>query len=217
MEDIKESILFLIENRWRFLVWFLCIFFCSYLVLSLVDFVPEYTGNNTTAALASNYPQSDSKENTMYEQAVHIRIPSVSIDINIEHPESRDITVLDQALQDGVVQYPGTGLLNEETNIFIFGHSSFLPNVINKNYQAFNGLKNVEVGDEVFVDSYTTRYVYRVESLELAEADVVRVNFEEGKRKLTLSTCNSFGAESERYVVEAVYVGSYALTIQNNS
>jgi len=53
--------------------------------------------------------------------------------VNVLNPQSRDIKVLDEALNSGAVHYPGTGSLTEDANVFIFGHSSFLPNVINKN------------------------------------------------------------------------------------
>jgi len=100
---------------------------------------------------------------------------------------------------------------NQDANIFLFGHSSFLPNVINKNYQAFNGLRKLKGGEEVFVDSLTTRYVYKVAKISLVDASEINIDLRRGTRKLTLSTCNSFGESSERYVAEAVFVDSFEL------
>lgn len=192
-------------HKWRFLVWFIVTFLGTLFLLTGLGLVPESidptrsTGNNSAVAGVS--------------QPIRIVIPSVHIDSVIENPQSSDIAILDESLTRGVVHYPGSGLLGEDKNIFLFGHSSFLPVVINKNYQAFNGLRNSKEGDEIFVYSATHEYVYKISSVTLSEAEEIRVDFEEGIKKLTLSTCNSFGAVSERYVVEADFVGSYLLTI----
>ena len=218
---IKEEMAFFVEHKWRFLFLFLGVFFVTFSFLSAVGFVPEYiedpvvSVDSTTAVVeaSEHIEEVVSVPSNMSPDPLHITIASVGIDVNVENPQSRDIKILDAALNDGAVHYPGTGSLTEDANIFIFGHSSFLPNVINKNYQAFNGLKKLEGGEEIFVDSLDTRYVYKVTSVELAEAQEIQVDLSRGVRKLTLSTCNSFGAESERYIVEADFVGSYVLTI----
>lgn len=210
--DIKENVVHIINQKWSFLFLFLGVFFITFSFFSTVGFVPErvdssLTYNQTTEVAEASVVTAEPSN------PLHITIPSVGIDINVENPKSRSIEVLDNALSRGAVHYPGTGFLTEDTNIFIFGHSSFLPNVMNKNYQAFNNLNKVSFGDEVFVDSESVRYVYRVTRVELAKAEEIQVDFSRGTRKLTLSTCNSFGTESERYIVEALYVGSYLLTI----
>lgn len=206
--SLSQYIHTLIDARWRFLFLFLLVFFTTLLLLSMLGIVPEYRVQETRSPRVL-----EAAVHTTAEEPQYITIPSVGIDINIENPQDRDIAVLDRALERGVVHYPGTGTLAEDANVFLFGHSSYLPNVLNKNYQAFNNLQKVERGDEVFVDSDNMRYVYRVASVVLAEADEVTIDLSRGERMLTLSTCNSFGEKSERYVVEALYVGSYLLTI----
>lgn len=207
----KEDILLISTHKWHFLSLFLGIFFITFSFLSSVDFVPERIVNSTDQTTVEVAEASVATEKS--NEPLRISIPSVNIDVNVENPQDNDIEILDEALNSGAVHYPGTGSLTEDANIFIFGHSSFLPNVINKNYQAFNGLRDIEEGEEIFVDSLDTRYVYRVRDARLAEADEIKVNLNRGTRKLTLSTCNSFGTESERYVVEANFVGSYLLSI----
>jgi len=212
--DIKENLALVAEHKWPFLFLLLGIFFITFSFLSFVGFVPEYTANSIvfeSTATVNIVEAAERTEVAMSHDPLYITIPSVEIDVEVKNPLSRDISVLDTALSHGAVHYPGTGSLTEDANIFIFGHSSFLPNVINKNYQAFNGLKKLKGGEEIFVDSLDTRYVYRVESITLATAEEIRVDLSRGVRKLTLSTCNSFGTESERYVVEANFVGSYLL------
>ncbi len=203
----------IIKDPWQFLKLLMLVFFFSFSVLSIIGFVPEYEVDSESDA---NLDQTISDLNTVdagdivytteESEPIHISIPSVDIDVNIENPLSRDVGVLDTALQSGAVRYPGTGTLEEDANIFLFGHSSFLPNVINKNYQAFNGLRKLKGGEEIFIDSDNTRYTYHVVSVELAEAENIVIDLRRGKRKLTLSTCNSFGAEEERYVVHAEFV-----------
>jgi len=199
-----------LEGRWQFLFLFWIVFFFTFLFFSIIGFVPEYTPKEPVVSELSK-DNFDAVEYIVapiskFNDPVHITIPDVSIDVNVENPQSRDVDVLDKALYTGAVHYPGTGSLTEDANIFIFGHSSFLPNVINKNYQAFNGLKKLKGGEEIFVDSEDTRYVYTVMSVRLAEAEEIKIELNPGVRKLTLSTCNSFGAESERYIIDADFV-----------
>jgi LPXTG-site transpeptidase (sortase) family protein len=210
--DFKENIALVTEHKWPFLFLFLGVFFIMFSFFSAVGFVPERTDGSLVLNKKAEIAEA-SVVTSESNDPLHISIPSVGIDVNVLNPQSRDIEVLDEALNRGAVHYPKTGSLVENANVFIFGHSSFLPNVINKNYQAFNNLNKVELGDEIFVDSNDTRYVYRVAFVELAKAEEIQIDLSRGTRKLTLSTCNSFGTESERYIVEALFVGSYLLTI----
>lgn len=210
--DFKENIALVTEHKWSFLFLFLGVLFIMFSFFSAVGFVPELVEGSLVLDKTTEIAEA-SAVTTESNDPLHISIPSVGIDVNVLNPQSRDIGVLDEALNKGAVHYPKTGSLVENANIFIFGHSSFLPNVINKNYQAFNNLNKVELGDEIFVDSNDTRYVYRVTFVELAKAEEIQIDLSRGTRKLTLSTCNSFGTELERYIVEALFVGSYLLSI----
>ena len=53
--------------------------------------------------------------------------------------------------------------------------------------------------------------LYIVETIRLVDADEALVELSRTGKKLTLSTCNSFGAPGERYIVEASFVESHAL------
>jgi LPXTG-site transpeptidase (sortase) family protein len=128
---------------------------------------------------------------------------SIGLDTTIVNPRSRDYTVLDNALLEGAVYYPGSGYLGDTSNLLLFGHSSFLPIVRNQNYRVFNNIKNLQVGDEIEVYSRGEKFVYVVTSTTLAREDEIRVNFGAETPMITLATCNSFGAKEDRYVVEA--------------
>lgn len=128
---------------------------------------------------------------------------SIDLDTVIVNPRSRDYSVLDNALLDGVVYYPGSGYINEDANLLFFGHSSFLPIVKNENFRVFNNIKDLRIGDTIEVYSNGERYIYRVTSNVLAKESDIRVNFGADTPTITLATCNSFGAKEDRYVIQA--------------
>ena len=133
---------------------------------------------------------------------------SLEKEIQVLNPESRDIASLDHALLSGVVRHPDSADFADEGTIFLFGHSSYLPNVINKNFQAFNGIQNLEWGDTVRLQSNDREYVYRVDRVYQAKASDAEVTIERGEAKLTLATCNTFGSKDDRYIVEATLIRS---------
>lgn len=218
--QLKKKFTILSKNKLHFSLLFLIVFLYIFSFLSIIGFVPKH---NDVLSVNESIFKEQSRENKVINEdsgivlpddsqtPVQITISDVGVNVNIENPESRDIAVLDKALNKGAVRYPGTGSLTQNANIFLFGHSSFLPNIMNKNYQAFNGLRKLKGGEEIFVDSIDTRYVYRVRSVRLAEAGEIVIDLRMGKRRLTLSTCNSFGDESERYVVDADFVRTESL------
>ena len=140
-----------------------------------------------------------------------IIIDAVGIDTPISNPASADTATLDGALASGAVRYPGSGNLEDVSNVFLFGHSSHLPVVNNPAYRAFNDIEKLEVGDLIRVQSETVEYHYRVETVEEVTAGEAWVRFDSSERRLTLSTCNNFGSKQDRFVVTASFVGSYAL------
>lgn len=136
-----------------------------------------------------------------------ITMDSISVDASIVIPHSTDIEVLDEALTRGVVYYPGSARFGERGNAFLFGHSSWLPFVRNKNFEVFNELPKLSKGDLVIIHSEGKKFVYRVTSKHTAGHDELWVDFSDfSSKKLTLSTCDSFGAKTDRIVVEAELV-----------
>jgi LPXTG-site transpeptidase (sortase) family protein len=123
--------------------------------------------------------------------------------LTILNPASRSVSSLDTALLSGVARHPDSATLGEDGNIFILGHSSYLPVVHNKNYQAFNGIQTLTYGDIIRVDSTTTEYIYRVEKVYKAKASALVIPVAEAGKHLTLATCNSFATTDDRFIVEA--------------
>lgn len=140
-----------------------------------------------------------------------ITIKALDRTVKVLNPTSNSIAVLDEALLSGVVRHPDSADFSEPGNILILGHSSYLPNVFNKNFQALNGIQELSWGDSITVASSDTEYVYQVDRVYKAKAAAVEVPVTKGVAKLTLVTCNSFGAKEDRFIVEATLVNSYKL------
>jgi len=207
----------------RILASFIAVFALSFSFFIVLGMVLSHTNNTgELASLPDNPTGIEEHESILgaasmalpqsYVEPVRVVIESVGIDFEIVNPQSRDVTVLDRALMEGVVHYPGSGSLEENTNIFLFGHSSHLPEVHNPAFQAFNNLEKASVGDIIRVQSEDAEYRYEVRVILLTDTNEALVSLSaEGEKRLTLSTCNSFGAQTERFVVEADFIGKYPL------
>jgi LPXTG-site transpeptidase (sortase) family protein len=183
--------------------------------VALVDTVNELAGNkvknaSTTTSETPLWKTSQPLSGNLYEPR-SLHIPTVGITVPIVTPTSTTISALDTALADGVVRYPGSGNPGERTNILFFGHSSNLPVVHNPAYRALNKLEDVRLGDDVYVRSGEREYHYKVFAVRLTTDTEELVTFTSDERQITISTCNTFGQKSERFVVQAIYVGSKSL------
>lgn len=145
------------------------------------------------------------------EAPVRIEVMKVGVDTPVLNPASADITTLDNELLKGAVRHPQTSFLNENGDVLIFGHQSYLPVVKNRAFKAFNDLQELEAGDQIIVYSETAKYYYKVSSIELAKASDGKVELVAGRPGLTLVTCNSLGAKEDRYVIKADFVSKVAL------
>lgn len=139
-------------------------------------------------------------------------ISSIGVNTVIRNPMSDSISTLDYELTKGVVRYPGSGNVGSG-NMFIFGHSTSFSVVQNKAYKVFNDIHTLNAGDEISViaiDSKTSArktFIYKVRDVTKVNKDETLIKFDTKNNMLTLSTCNSFGSKSDRYVVQADFVG----------
>lgn len=208
-----------------FFVAFFVIVTITYAILVLIDFIPEPVTTDETAAEMTDEvaavapevvtesepdpePESDS---TVDPLPTKIIFDSLDKEVTVLNPTSRTVADLDAALLSGVVRHPDSADFAETGNIFILGHSSYLPNVLNKNFQAFNGIQKLDWGDTVRLQSGDREYVYRVDTVYQAKASEVVVPIDGSKERLTLATCNSFGSTDDRFMVEATLVNSYVI------
>ncbi|MFA5935105.1 MAG: sortase [Candidatus Paceibacterota bacterium] len=190
---------FVLNNKFSFLLNFFIISTITFSILYMFGLVPEEFKMTFGRYVSKEYDVGNKKG----ELPLSIKIPSVGIDSQIYNPESTDIQILDSFLLKGVVRYPGSGLLGGVGNVFLFAHSTGIKIVNNQAFKSFNGLKKLKEGDSISVFSDKNEYIYKVLSVKLEGADKALVTFDTTDSKLTLSTCNTFGAKSERYVVES--------------
>jgi LPXTG-site transpeptidase (sortase) family protein len=149
------------------------------------------------------------------EYPVHISIPKIGVSAAVSNPESLADSVLDSALLTGAVRYPTSGALNDGTNVLLFGHSSYLKLIHNQAYKTFDGIQNLQIGDQIEVDSPDNAYIYVVASVQMLKDSDATVNIGGNGHELILSTCDVFGKKEDRYMVTATFTGSYPLaTIQ---
>ncbi len=188
-------------------------------ILFVADFLPEKpTVKSESVASAPTEKKADAlAEVDVPAKAdtdalpVLIIIDSLDKQIPILNPESDSVEALDTALLSGAIRHPDSADFTKEGTIFLLGHSSYLPNVMNKNFQAFNGIQKLVWGDVIRLRSADTEYVYSVDRVYEAKASDAEVAIQHDVAKLTLATCNSFGTKDDRFVVEATLVSKHAL------
>lgn len=171
--------------------------------LKEVTYVRDREGRILRSEDNSELVVSDNNSTTLSKPS-RILIPSVGIDSIVLQPQSPMIDVLDSALQKGAVYYPGSGFI-EKGNIFLFGHSSGLPVVVNQAYKTFNNIQKTNVGDEIFLYADGQKYTYVIEKVYQADSESSFIDLSRSGRRLTISTCNSFGKKTDRWVVDAVF------------
>ena len=224
MKKLEHIIDTIMANKITFLVAFFCIFTVSYGVLYALDIYPEPITSSATStapvatttiskpAVATTTPKkeivSDIGSDTLPQTLL---IPALSRTVPVLNPSSNSVVALDSALLKGVIRHPDSATFADEGTMFILGHSSYLPTVHNRNFQALNGIQNLKWGDVITVNSKNTAYTYKVEKSFKVKASGFTVPVAGKGKTLTLVTCNSFGSTEDRYVVEATLVSTKPL------
>ncbi len=200
----------IVNNRKRYVFNVLsstvAVFFLLSGALNLIGFVPEPKETTDVAVSGVQVVSASEITNSI---PLRIIIDAIKVNAPVVEPGSRDIEVLDDALRDGVVHYPGSGLLSGDGTMFLFGHSSSLPVIHNEMYKVFNNLSELQSGNTIRIQGGGIENVYRVTSISLVDSEEAFVDLSLNDKSLIISTCNSFGAKSERFVVQAEFVGSY--------
>lgn len=224
MQDKLDTLMNRIwDRKIPFFIVFFFVVLSTYAFLVVIDFVPEEPG--TSASVETGETESVEAESAEEDEEME-EVVAVSVDpyptkiifddldgktIAVLNPTSNAVADLDAALLKGAVRHPDSADFSEPGNVFILAHSSYLPNVLNKNFQAFNGIQNLDWGDTIRVQSSDMEYTYFVEEVYKASASDVVVPYTPGKAQLTLATCNSFGTKDDRFIVEAKLVDQKAL------
>lgn len=219
-------------NRYRFLAVFVVVLLSTYGALVAVDFVPEPVADtepSTDTAIAASETEAETSADDdptgvgstpagdqtstaatdttavapQNAKPVRLVIDALEREMSVHNPTSRRVADLDAALRSGAVRHPDSADFAREGTIFVLGHSSHLPNVMNHNYQAFNGIETLQWGDTIRLYSNDTEYIYRVDRVYEAKASEATVPIAGTGPRLTLATCDSFGSIDDRFIVEA--------------
>lgn len=212
----------ILERKWSFLLAFFVFFTVSYGLLSLVDALPEPPATETASpaetatTTETDAAASSSEADSLFAGEVDALPQTLTIEaldrtIPVLNPASASISALDTALLEGAVRHPDSATMKDEGNIFILGHSSYLPVVNNRNFQALNGIQDLVWGDIITLASDDVMSTYRVAKVYKAKASALTIPVAGEGKRLTLATCNSFGSTDDRYIVEAELVESKAL------
>ena len=202
-----------VAERLNFALVAVFVFLVSYAFLSWLDFLPEPVANKAestvseikkTMEIVSSEPVvATSAEEEIGQLPEKITFNTLNRSVTVLNPTSKSIKDLDNALLSGVVRHPDSAILGQSGTVFILGHSSYLPKVINPNFQAFNGIQNLKWGDTISVESNSKVYIYRVDKAYKARAKDTTVSIAGKEKRLILATCNSFGSVDDRFIVEA--------------
>lgn len=201
----------------------LVIFFSALSTADSVGFVPNYIDGTSSASprsisLASlpqlgpstNSGQADEPLVVSRVEPVRIVIDAIGLDLPVQNPDTRDVETLDALLLQGPARYVDSAKLGENGNMIIFAHSSRLPIVHNKMFQAFNNIPELKIGDSIILKGADGKsYLYSVESVAKAsvgDGTTLDLSPSQGKR-LTLVTCDTLTGKSARYILEAQFVG----------
>ena len=179
-----------------------------------VGFVPCQLDNTCDSVALSNLPQlgveGTAPVNSQGVLPVEIQIPSVGIDLPVQNPATTDVDALDALLNQGPARYVQSAGLGVQGNVLIFAHSSHLPIVTNKMFQAFNQIPDVNPGASItLVGADGKDYLYSVDSVVKADtSDGTTINLDPSQgEKLTLVTCDTLTGVSSRFILTAHFVG----------
>jgi LPXTG-site transpeptidase (sortase) family protein len=139
------------------------------------------------------------KPNTLLIEALNIDAPLIYV---TEKKEA----VFQEALQHGVVHYPGTAAIGQVGNAYFFGHSSDLPWAKGEYKTIFAALPDITKGTNILVTDETgAQYNYTVtETKVIRPTDFSVLNQEtNGKKILTLQTSYPLGTALRRFIVVA--------------
>ncbi|TSC98000.1 MAG: putative sortase [Candidatus Peregrinibacteria bacterium Greene1014_49] len=109
---------------------------------------------------------------------------------------------IQDALQHGVVHYPGTARPGQAGNFFVTGHSSYYPWAPGKYKNVFARLHELDVGDEYWVYYGGDKHRYIVRDKQEVKPSNVRVLDQPlDKRLATLMTCTPVGTTLRRLII----------------
>lgn len=182
---------------------FVCIVAVGVVILNAPYFLKQfsYIFGTTEAPLPAINQDNPSVE---LGEPNQIRIPSLNIIAPLQYVTEINEDVFQQALQSGVVHYPGTAEIGQPGNAYFFGHSSDFVFAKGDYKTVFALLPRIKNGAEILVTNKEGKvYHYEVIDQRAVDNDDVEVlDQKEFKQKLlTLQTSYPVGTALRRYIV----------------
>ena len=228
------------SKKWTFLVAFLVVLYVTVRICMATGFIPNAVSDSlvapsTPATNGKNVPElplqtsplaasvgsidvgsasapTDGTLNMQGELPTKVVVPSIGLSAKVANPATTNVDALDQYLLSGAARYPTSATLDQNGTVVLFGHSSYLPVVINQAYKTFDGIQKLKAGDEITVYSATHAYTYAVTTVQQENTTTgYGIPLASTGHTLVLATCDSFATKSDRFVVTATLVGSSAL------
>lgn len=202
-----------------FLAATIVVFFLVLSSAESVGFVPSYIDGSSEPVALSNLPELGEESSAVNSSEVaevdavlpaRISIGAIDLDLSVQNPDTKDIATLDALLTSGPARYVSSAKLGETGTMIIFAHSSHLPIVHNKMYQAFNNIPELQSGDTITLTGENgVQYLYRVKSVEKADAEDTTIDMSPSLgTRLVLVTCDTLTSKSSRFVLEAAFIGT---------
>ncbi len=152
---------------------------------------PDATGASATEPVAAKGPAPEPVTLTPGVLVGELTIPRLALDAMVLHGDDA------RTLRRGPGHIPGTALPGEPGTVAIAGHRDSF----------FRPIRNIRLGDDIFLDTPRGRFGYRVSSLRVVGPnDVSVLRSGEAGGTLTLITCYPFGLAGpapDRFVVVA--------------
>lgn len=128
--------------------------------------------------------------------------------LNLGAPVIADVDGTDKAtyfkaLESGVAHFKGTAKPGENSNIFIFGHSSFYADQPGNYKQIFRHLDELKKESEIIVWYQNKKYTYLTDEIKIVEPNDKGVLKPSKSEKLTIMTCWPPGSILQRLIVIA--------------
>lgn len=168
----------------------------------------KYAFNKPEVVVVENEVKiaSDNQQDTQVTQPNLVSIPSLGITAPVVESAGNTEADFQQALQHGVVRYPGTAKPGQIGNVYLFGHSSDFPFKKGDYKTVFALLPNIADKAEIKLsDEQGSLHVYQVVNRFVANTTDVHLLSQEtnGKKILTLQTSYPVGTALQRYIVQA--------------
>jgi len=156
--------------------------------------------------LLSFLPNVGPPENRIIIPKMGLNIPLVtpSYDALLREDWGQVEKDIQEALQMGVVHYPGTAKPGQAGNFFVTGHSSYYPWAQGNYKTVFARLGELEPGDDywVYYGGDKHRYIIRSKK-EVRPSDVTVLDQPVNNRTATLMTCTPIGTTLRRLIISS--------------